>query len=153
MSVPCSKVQLRHIPRRAYPFPMGSKTNSEEGPLVLVVDDSASIRSSTRRLVRSFGFRAEAFASAAELLASPLLDACACLILDVRMPRVDGLDLQVRLAEMRPQLPIVFFTAHGNEDEENQAMTAGAVAFLRKPVMADTLLNTIQHALQHRPPG
>lgn len=129
---------------------MGPKADSEQTPLVLVVDDSATIRNSTRRLIRSFGFQAESFSSAAELLASSLITACACLILDVRMPRVDGLELQRRLAGSHPRLPIIFFTAHGSEDEEKQAMAAGAVAFLRKPVPTETLLSTLHLALQPR---
>ncbi len=127
---------------------MKRKADSDTKPLVLVVDDSPSIRNSTQRLLRSFGFRAEAFASACEFLGAQLINECACLILDVRMPRVDGLELQRRLATTHPLLPIVFFTAHGNADERQQAMEAGAVAFLHKPVTAEILLQAIQDALR-----
>ncbi len=122
--------------------------DSEKKPLVVVVDDSTSIRNSTQRLIRSFGFRTEAYASAQEFLESSLVDKCACLILDMRMPRIDGLELQRRLVAMHPFLPIIFFTAHGNEEEEERALRVGASAFLRKPVSAEILLQAIQNALR-----
>ncbi|HEY0257312.1 MAG TPA: response regulator [Candidatus Methylacidiphilales bacterium] len=129
---------------------MKETDDAARNPLVLVVDDSASIRSSTQRLLRSFGFRSEAFASAQEFLASPLLQECGCLILDVRMPRMDGLELQRQLAEAHSHLPIIFFTAHGNREEQERAMRAGAIAFLHKPVVAEKLLGAVQGALQDR---
>ena len=119
----------------------------EEKQLIAVVDDNASIRNSTRRLIRSFGFRAESFASASEFLGSPHLGECKCLILDLRMPRIDGLELQRQLAKIRPFLSIVFLTARGNEEEQKTALAAGAVAFLRKPILAETLLKAINEAL------
>ncbi len=113
------------------------------GPLVAIVDDDASVRRSTRRLIRSFGFRAEAFESAEEYLASGEATTTACLILDVRMPSMDGLELQCRLADSDPPIPIVFITAQASEEEERRALHAGAIAFLRKPVDKDVLLGVL----------
>jgi len=121
--------------------------NDVQRQLVIVVDDSESVRNSTQRLVRSFGFRTESFASADDFLKSPLIDECRCLILDVRMPRVDGLELQRLLAKTHPLIPIVFFTAHGNEVEREKALRAGAVAFLQKPVIPESLLDAIRASL------
>jgi two-component system response regulator FixJ len=127
---------------------MKAKAAPDQKPLVIVVDDSVSILNSTKRLIRSFGFRPESFASANEFFGSKLINECACLILDVRMPCVDGLELQRRLAETHPHIPIVFFTAHGSNEEQERAMTAGAVAFLRKPVTSEVLFHAIQNALR-----
>jgi FixJ family two-component response regulator len=109
-----------------------------EERLVAIVDDDPSVRLSARRLIRSFGYRAEAFGSAEEFLASDQAMKTACLILDVRMPRIDGLELQRRLAGKA--IPIVFITARASEEEERRALQAGAVAFLRKPVDKEALL-------------
>ncbi len=132
---------------------MALESTENRRPLVLIVDDNASIRNSTRRLVRSFGYGAESFASAAEFLASPLIGECACLILDVRMPRMDGLELQRQLRHGHAGLPIIFFTAHGNEEEQERALRAGATAFLRKPVAAEILLDAINDALRRPSEG
>jgi FixJ family two-component response regulator len=112
-----------------------------EERLVAIVDDDASVRQSARRLIRSFGYRAEAFGSAEEFLDSGQAKKTACLILDVRMPRIDGLELQRRLAGSA--IPIVFITARASEEEERQALQAGAVAFLRKPVDKEALLRVL----------
>src|SRR5207302_4266267 len=98
-------------------------------------------------LVNSFGFRAEAFASAKEILNWPRLNEAACLILDVFMPEMNGLELQRQLRRTHPHLPIIFITAHAKEDEERQALSAGAVAMLRKPVADGILFNTLRQAL------
>ncbi len=116
-------------------------------PLVAVVDDDESLRSSARLLVSSFGFRSEAFASARDLLDSPRLGEASCLILDVFMPDMNGLELQQRLSHLRPCLPIIFITARANEHEERQAMNSGAAAVLRKPVAEGILLNTLRTVL------
>ena len=110
-----------------------------EGPLVAIVDDDASVRQSTRRLIRSLGHRAEAFASAGDYLDSGRAGDTACLILDVRMPGMDGLELQRRLAASNAAIPIVFITARASEEEERRARQAGAVDFLRKPVPKEAL--------------
>jgi FixJ family two-component response regulator len=115
--------------------------------LVAIVDDDAPVRRSTRRLVRAFGFDAEAFGSAEEFLDSAALAQTACLILDMRMPGMDGLDLQRSLAAREPRIPIVFLTAHATDLEEREARRAGAVAFLRKPVGRDALLTALRAVL------
>lgn len=112
--------------------------------LVSIVDDDASMRISTRRLLGTFGFSAEAFASAQAFLDSGRLKETACLILDVRMPEMDGLELQRRLASSNRRLPIIFVTAHASAEEETRAMQAGAIAFLRKPVSAQALLSALR---------
>jgi FixJ family two-component response regulator len=116
--------------------------------LVAIVDDDDSLRTSAHMLVGSFGFRAEAFACAEDFLRSPLVNETDCLILDVRMPSMSGLELQRRLQQTRPRLPIIFITAHAKEHEERQAIDAGAVAVLRKPVAEGILLNALRTALQ-----
>src|SRR5258708_3588130 len=101
-------------------------------------------------LVHSFGFRAESFARAEELLNWPLLDQASCLILDVLMPGMGGLELQEQLNRTRRSIPVIFITAHAKEYEEKQAMNAGATAVLRKPVSDNVLFNTLRTALRER---
>ncbi|TMA57933.1 MAG: response regulator [Deltaproteobacteria bacterium] len=119
-----------------------------EPPLVAIIDDDASVRQSTRRLIRSFGYRAEAFGSGEEFLSSASAAESACLVLDVRMPGMDGLEVQRRLAERDVRIPIVFLTGQASDDEERRARSAGALAFLRKPVGKATLLQVLQKVLQ-----
>jgi len=116
----------------------------DEAPLVTIVDDDASVRQSTRRLIRSFGYRAEAFASGEEFLASASAARTGCLVLDVRMPDMDGLEVQRRLAERGVRISIAFLTGQASDDEERRARSAGAVEFLRKPVGKATLLQALQ---------
>jgi Response regulator len=118
--------------------------------LVSVVDDDASVRSSMRRLLRSSGMRAEAFASAEEFIQSGFLDSTACLLLDVSMPGMGGLELQRRLAEMDRRIPIVFLSAKATENEEREALQQGAAAFLHKPARQEALLIAIRTALTDR---
>lgn len=120
-------------------------------PFVSIVDDDASVRSSTRRLLRSSGLRAETFASAEEFLRSEILGKTACLLLDVRMPGMDGLQLQRQLAEMGRRIPILFLSARASEEEERRALQAGAVAFLHKPVRQEALLQAIRSAIVQGP--
>jgi two-component system, LuxR family, response regulator FixJ len=120
-----------------------------ETPLLVIVDDDASMRISTQRLIRSFGFRANVFSSAQEFLESGCIHDNACVILDLRMPSMDGLQLQRLLASRSYQIPIIFVTAHGNDQDEREAMKAGAVGFLHKPVSKEALLKAIQTALMH----
>ncbi len=122
--------------------------STDEAPLVAIVDDDASVRQSTRRLIRSFGYRAEAFASGEEFLASASAARTACLVLDVRMPSMDGLEVQRRLAERGVRIPIVFLTGRASDDEERRARSARAVEFLRKPVGTATLLHVLQKLFQ-----
>ena len=117
-------------------------------PLIAVVDDDSSLRESTQLLLRSAGYRAEVFASAREFLDSNRIDETACLILDVRMPGMDGLELQRFLNEAQRQIPIIFITAHATDNAEQRARKAGAVDFLRKPVNEEKLLSAIQTALK-----
>ena len=118
-----------------------------EAPLIAIVDDDASVRPSTLRLIRSFGYRAEAFGSGEEFLGSPVAAETACLVLDVRMPGMDGLEVQRRLAEKDAQIPIVFLTGRATDDEERRARLGGAVEFLRKPVGRSALLDVLQKVM------
>jgi FixJ family two-component response regulator len=127
---------------------MATQTKTTEAPLVFIVDDDVSVRRSTGRLVRSLGMRAETFASAQDLLNSGRAVEAACLILDVRMPNMDGLELQRRLNETMQRIRVVFVSARASEEEESRALQAGAVAFLRKPVSKDALLRGIRKALE-----
>ena len=127
---------------------MNDKNKMKPKPLIAVVDDDSSLRESTQLLLRSAGYRAEVFASAREFLDSPRIDETACLMLDVRMPGMDGLELQRFLNETQRQIPIIFITAHATENAEQRARKAGAVDFLRKPVNDEKLLSAIQTALK-----
>ena len=117
--------------------------------VVSIVDDDISVRRSTRRLLRSSGFRAEAFASAEEFLDSKSAGETACLILDLRMPGMNGLELQRRLSQNGDRIPIIFLSAHASEEDELSALRAGAVQFLRKPISKEALLSAIREALKH----
>ncbi|MDB6094412.1 MAG: response regulator receiver protein [Verrucomicrobia bacterium] len=119
----------------------------DPAPLIAIVDDDNSLRSSAQMLVNSFGFRTEAFASAREVLNWPLLGDAACLILDVFMPGMNGLELQRQLGQTHPHIPIIFITAHAKEEDERHALRAGAVAMLRKPVADDVLFEALRRAL------
>jgi FixJ family two-component response regulator len=130
---------------------MSANGKVSEKPLVCVVDDDSLIRDSTVRLIRSFGFRVEAFASAEEFGDSGYLEETACLILDVRMPGMDGLELQYRLSESSKRIPIVFITAHADEEQERHAIEAGAIGFLYKPFSQESLLQAVRSALEEQP--
>lgn len=116
-------------------------------PTVLIVDDDAQMRESLRNLIRSVGLRVELFASAQEFVQSPHPDAPSCLVLDVRMPGLSGLDLQKQTSETDLQIPIIFITGHGDIPMSVRAMKAGAVEFLTKPFRDQDLLDAIQEAL------
>jgi FixJ family two-component response regulator len=116
--------------------------------LISVVDDDESIRRTTTFLIESFGFRAAAFESAEGFLKSVLLHDTSCLIVDVQMPGMNGLELQSELAAARRGIPIIFVTAYDNRDSRQKAMQAGAVAFLGKPFNDEELLQTIRSALR-----
>lgn len=115
--------------------------------IVFVIDDDESLREALKSLIRSVGLRVETFASAREFLESPRPDLPACLILDVRMPGLSGLDLQRDLAEANIHIPIIFITGHGDIPMSVRAMKAGAVEFLTKPFRDQDLLDAIQQAL------
>jgi FixJ family two-component response regulator len=116
-------------------------------PIVFVVDDDASVREAIRSLIMSVGLRVEAFETAREFLGSKLLEAPGCVVLDVRLPGLSGLDLQRELAAHAVKLPIIFITGHGDIPMSVRAMKAGAVEFLTKPFRDQDLLDAIQLAL------
>ncbi len=116
--------------------------------IVWVVDDDVSVREALGSLIRSAGLRAETFVSAQEFLARTRTDAPSCLVLDVRLPGLGGLDLQKRMAELNLEIPIVFITGHGDVPTSVQAMKAGAVEFLTKPFADRDLLDAIQQAIK-----
>ena len=119
----------------------------EKDPFVFVVDDDASIRDSLKDLISSAGLNAQTFASAQEFLASPRPDAASCLVLDVQLPGLSGLDLQQELAKADVQIPIIFITGHGDIPMSVRAMKAGAVEFLTKPFRDEDLLNAVEQAI------
>jgi len=116
-------------------------------PVVFVVDDDVSVRESLELLISSAGWRCETFASAAQFLARPRLTVPSCLVLDVRLPDLNGLDLQQRVASERGDMPIIFITGYGDVPMTVKAMKAGAVEFLTKPFSAEVLLSAIQSAI------
>jgi FixJ family two-component response regulator len=115
---------------------------------VFVVDDDASIRESVADLLRSVGHHPQLFGSAHEFLASPKVDAPACLVLDVWMPGLGGLDCQRRLSEAGLQIPVIFMSGHGDIPMTVRVMKAGAVDFLTKPLREQDLLDAVNHALE-----
>ncbi|MGA8657159.1 MAG: response regulator transcription factor [Chthoniobacterales bacterium] len=121
--------------------------NPEE-PIVFAVDDDASMREALSRLFRSTGMRAQIFASAQDFLRFKRPDAPACLVLDVRLPGLSGLDLQRELAAADRTIPIIFITGHGDIPMSVEAMKAGAVEFLTKPFRDQALLDAIHKAIQ-----
>jgi FixJ family two-component response regulator len=121
---------------------------SEPTPVVLVVDDDASVRTALESLFRSVGLAVRSFVSAPEFLSEPLPDAPACLVLDVRLPGMGGLDLQREVAARHPALPIIVMTGHGDIPMTVRAMKAGAVEFLSKPFRDQDLLDAVQQALE-----
>jgi FixJ family two-component response regulator len=116
--------------------------------MVFVVDDDVGTRESLKNLIRSVGLRVEVFASAQDFLRSTRPDVPGCLVLDVRLPGLSGLDLQKRMAEVELEIPIVFISGHGDIPMSVRAMKAGAVEFLTKPFRDQDLLDAIQQALE-----
>jgi len=119
------------------------RRSEEDQPLVIVVDDDAAVREALSELILSAGFAPVSFASTREVLDANVLDSPGCLILDVRMPGASGLHLQQHLAENGNPKPIIFLTGHGDIPMTVQAMKAGAVDFLTKPVRDQTLLDAV----------
>jgi FixJ family two-component response regulator len=117
-------------------------------PIVFVVDDNASVREALEGLLRSAGYHAESFASAAEFLQRPRAAEPSCLVLDIELPGASGLDLQDQLAQSHGDMPIIFITGHGDVDRSVRAMKAGALEFLTKPFDDETLLAGVARALQ-----
>jgi FixJ family two-component response regulator len=121
---------------------------TELPPAVFVVDDDASIREALESLFRSIGLQAKSFGSAAEFLQNKLPDAPSCLVLDVRLPGLSGLDFQAELAAAGLHIPIIFMTGHGDIPMTVKAMKAGAVEFLPKPFRDQDMLDAVQQALE-----
>jgi FixJ family two-component response regulator len=117
-------------------------------PIVFIVDDDPSVRRSTERLIRSAGLRVQTFASAREFLKHPRYEGPACLVLDVRMPGLNGMDLQRELTQVGIQIPIIFITGHGDIPMSVRAMKAGAVEFLTKPFRSRGLLDAVHAAIE-----
>jgi FixJ family two-component response regulator len=117
-------------------------------PIVFVVDDDISVRESLELLIPTEGWQVETYTSAQEFLSRPRVQAPSCLILDVALPDLNGLDLQKQIATDRFDMPIIFITGYGDIPTTVQAMKAGAVEFLTKPFADDVLLNAIRHAIE-----
>ena len=121
---------------------------TEKRPVVYIVDDDAGIREALDSLIRSVGFEVQAFASARDFLSSKLPNAIGCLVLDVRLPGLSGLDLQRELTLAGVHIPIIFITGHGDIPMTVSAMKAGAVEFLTKPFRDQDLLDAIHQAIE-----
>lgn len=130
----------------------GCEEKASGGPLISIVDDDFSVGRSTQRLLRCSGFRAAAFTSAEDFLQSGRVRETDCLLLDVRMPGMDGLELQRRLGETNREISIIFLSARASEEEERRALEAGAADFLRKPASREKLLRAILAALENPNP-
>jgi FixJ family two-component response regulator len=124
------------------------KEHPEARSMVLVVDDDVSIREALKNLLQSVDLEVEAFGSAAAFLKYKLPDTAACLVLDIRMPGVSGLDFQAELTKADMRIPIIFLTGHGDIPMSVRAMKAGAVEFLTKPFREQDLLDAVQVALE-----
>src|SRR4029434_9211040 len=122
-------------------------TKSQEKPIVFVVDDDISVRESLELLIKFAGWQPETFASATDFLARPRTTTPSCLVLDVSLPDLNGLELQKLIASDRTDMPIIFITGHGAVPMTVQAMKAGAVEFLTKPFDDEMLLTAIRHAI------
>ena len=122
--------------------------NQDKTKLVAIVDDDESVRGALQGLMKAAGLQTRAFPSAEDFLNSGLLHQTACLIADIRMPGMSGLELQEKLNGERCRIPTIFITAHGDAKMRLQAMRAGAVEFLAKPFDDDVLLNSVQAALE-----
>jgi len=125
-----------------------SPPSSAEDAIVFVVDDDPLVRAALSSLFHSVGLRVEAFASATDLLQSPLPGAPSCLVVDVRLPRLSGLDLQAELRSSGVMIPIVFITGHGDIPMSVKAMRAGAINFLTKPFRDQEMLDAVREAIE-----
>jgi FixJ family two-component response regulator len=121
--------------------------SQQNGRMVSIVDDDASLRRSFRNLLTSAGLRVETFESAEVFLESGSRDKTGCLVLDLRMPGMGGLGLVRHLAESGSRIPVIILTAHGDEDTRQRSLQAGAIAFLEKPVVGAALLDAVRSAL------
>lgn len=121
--------------------------STQDDPVVFIVDDDASVRRSIEDLLSSIGLRSQSFATPQEFVDSTRADCPSCLVLDVRLPGISGLDFQRELADAGVSLPIIFITGHGDVPMSVQAMKSGAIEFLMKPFRTQELLDAIQQAL------
>jgi FixJ family two-component response regulator len=121
---------------------------TDPDPIVFIVDDDLSVRRSTERLIRSAGFKVLTFTSARDFLVSPRPEGPACLVLDVRMPGLSGMELQRELTQSGIHIPIIFITGHGDIPMSVRAMKAGAVEFLTKPFRGRSLLEAVRAAIE-----
>src|ERR1700757_104418 len=121
---------------------------SPDTPTVFIVDDDARMRAAMQRLLKTVGLHSESFATPEDFLRHKLPDSPSCLLLDVRLPGMSGLDVQRKLKEMGVQIPIIFITGHGDIPMTVKAMKSGAVEFLTKPYRDQDLLDAIQQALE-----
>jgi FixJ family two-component response regulator len=126
---------------------LGDMATQGKAKLIAIVDDDASVRNALLGLMKAVGVPAQAFASAEEFLSSGVQRNTACLITDIRMPGMSGLDLQARLNSDHSRIPTIFITAHGDVEMKMHAMRAGAVEFLAKPFSDDALLEHVKAAL------
>jgi FixJ family two-component response regulator len=126
----------------------GPALKSQDKPIVFVVDDDISVRESLELLIQVAGWHPETFASAEEFLTRPRTTRPSCLVLDVSLPDLNGLELQKLIGSERTDMPIIFITGHGNVPMSVQAMKAGAVEFLTKPFDDEVLLNAISNAIK-----
>jgi FixJ family two-component response regulator len=127
---------------------MSPAPKSQQKPIVFVVDDDISVRESLESLIEFSGWQPETFASAKEFLARPRTATPNCLVLDISLPDLNGLELQKLIASQRTEMPIIFITGHGDVPMTVQAMKGGAVEFLTKPFDDDVLLKAIRHAIR-----
>jgi len=127
---------------------MTPAVKSQQQPIVFVVDDDISVRESLELLIQFAGWQPEIFASAEDFLAHPRTATPSCLVLDVSLPDLNGLELQKLIASERTDMPIIFITGHGDVPMSVQAMKAGAVEFLTKPFDDEVLLSAIRHAIE-----
>ena len=134
------------VPRAKIDASQGANL-ATQAPVVFIVDDDPAIRESVEGLIRSFGWRPHVFASAEAFLAQPPPECPSCLVLDVSLPDLTGLELQERIARDRLAMPIIFITGHPDVPMTVQAMKAGAVEFLTKPFSRGDLLSAIEHAI------
>jgi FixJ family two-component response regulator len=116
-------------------------------PMISVVDDDTSFRRATARLIHSLGHAVASFGSAEEFLASGRVDETACLVSDVKMPGMTGIELQSRLRQQGCRLPVIFITAHPDANQKSRALASGAVGFLNKPFRDDELISCLDRAL------
>lgn len=143
---------MRHLEATESCYAMNSELGSAQmphsTPIVFVVDDDVSVRESLELLVRNAGWQPETFESAQEFLTRPRPQVPSCLVLDLSLPGLSGLDLQKQVSTERSDMPIIFITGHGDVPKSVQAMKAGAVEFLTKPVCQEVLLAAIRQALE-----